>query len=75
MEFELTKEEKNWVTQMRKAFNKRPNSMVCYVVDASLVTCKRGVPNHDISEDLGDLVYSGVMLDDLHDRMDNGNDI
>lgn len=64
---ELTKEEKRWISSLRRLAARKPKHLRLYVTDSDLNVCKDGVSSNDIAEKVSLDIGSGCYLLDLHD--------
>jgi len=75
-EAELTKEEKNAISSLKRLANRWPDSLHAIVVDGDCISvCKRGVSSDLICETANLPVSPCSVLTDVHDDMNNGLDI
>ena len=64
---ELTSNEIQAIKRLMTAFEKMPETLNIYVVDADVIVCKKGVSSEDISLTVGRAKDVGAMLTDIHD--------
>lgn len=60
------------IERLMRALKGFPVSLRIYVVDSSVVVCKRGVPSRDLSFTVGQIRDAGASLTDMHDDHNNG---
>jgi hypothetical protein len=67
-----TKKEREWITEAKRLFKRKPKNVLLYVVDSGVIACKRGVPSCVTTDGIGDITSAGAMLSDMHDDNDRG---
>lgn len=63
----MTKDERLATQRLKRAIVSLPDSLVVYVLDSTVIVCKRGVASDDIQETVGTGFQPCCSLTDLHD--------
>jgi len=69
----LTQKETKAIDRLSKAFKSMPNSLKIYVIDDTVIVCKKGVSSYEVNEAIHCPVFPGSMLTDIHDDFNFGN--
>jgi hypothetical protein len=73
-EDDFTKEERNWISRVRRAMYEKPQHLHLYVIDGdSIVVCKEGVDCCELSASIDVEINPCAMLTDVHDGMGKGS--
>ncbi|MFV5212725.1 hypothetical protein ACLIIZ_03220 [Azonexus caeni] len=63
----MTKGEQLAVRRLKRAIAGLPDSLAVYVLDTTVIVCKRGVASKDVQETVGTGFQPCCSLTDLHD--------
>lgn len=69
---EWTKEERQWISRAKRLLRDKPQDVLLYLVDDSLVACRNGTSSEDLSDGIGYGIGGGAVLTDIHDDMERG---
>lgn len=62
----MTREERLATQRLKRAIAGLPDSLVAYVLDSTVIVCKKGVPSDEIGEVVGNGFQPCSVLSDLH---------